>query len=606
MGNITRCTSCTENSLVGAECEHGELSEIVPVDDTPSITFESITFSDGTVIDLEPTDVVVLVGPNNAGKSLALRELESYVGRSGDYKVVTSANMRQVGTPGTFKEFITKHTQIERRGDSLSVRGAGFSVGIGGGLEQFWPDQVWHFSSLFCTRILTEQRISDSNAIDSFDPLHELPSHPIHRMLDDRIERRISQYFRRAFGEDLILYRGGGTKAQLLVGERKMPRRAKGEDRASATYWEWLQPSTVSLEHEGDGMRSFASVVLHLLAPTTPSILLLDEPEAFLHPPQARLLGEIIAMERPSRAQLIVATHSPEVLHGLINVASDHLQILRMRREGNINRIRKLEKGLVRQLSEDPLMTYSNVLSGVFHERVIICESDADCMFYSSILNLPDVYGEQQPDVLFVHASGKHRMASLARILSALDVPVNVIVDIDVLREENVLEALTTALGGDWATIQPRARSVRLAIEQAGPNKTAGDIVSEIKEVLSVVPSGGAFPTSRQTEIQRILRSSSPWDAVKESGEAAIPRGQPTQQFHELMETCKALGLWIVPVGELEGFCRPIGRKGPTWLQRVVEEHDLAEDDELEDARQFVREIWHSGSAKADATDDSG
>ena len=279
-----------------------------------------------------------------------------------------------------------------------------------------------------------------------------------------------------------------------------------------------------------------------------------------------------------------------------------------MRREGNINRIRKLDKELVRQLSEDPLMTYSNVLSGVFHERVIICESDADCMFYSSILDLPDVHGEQQPDVLFVHASGKHRLASLARILSALDVPVDVIVDIDVLREENLLESLTTALGGDWPTIQPRARSVRLAIEQAGPSKTADDIVSEIKEVLDTVPSGGTFPTSRQTEIQRILRSASPspWDAVKESGEAAIPRGQPTQQFQELMETYQALGLWIVPVGELEGFCRPIGRKGPTWLQWVVEEYDLAEDDELEEARQFVREIWHSGSAKANAADDSG
>ena len=120
MPNDTRCINRTANSLSGTEHEDGESSETVPMDETPSITFESITFSDGTVIDLEPTDVVVLVGPNNAGKSLALRELESYVGRSGDYKVVTSANMRQVGTPGTFKEFITKHTQIERRGDSLS------------------------------------------------------------------------------------------------------------------------------------------------------------------------------------------------------------------------------------------------------------------------------------------------------------------------------------------------------------------------------------------------------------------------------------------------------------------------------------------------------
>ena len=39
---------------------------------SPSVTFGSITFSDGTMIELDPTDVIVLVGPNNAGKSFAL------------------------------------------------------------------------------------------------------------------------------------------------------------------------------------------------------------------------------------------------------------------------------------------------------------------------------------------------------------------------------------------------------------------------------------------------------------------------------------------------------------------------------------------------------
>ena len=45
----------------------------------PAVTFNSITFSDGTTISLEPNDVVVFVGPNNAGKSVALRELEGQV-----------------------------------------------------------------------------------------------------------------------------------------------------------------------------------------------------------------------------------------------------------------------------------------------------------------------------------------------------------------------------------------------------------------------------------------------------------------------------------------------------------------------------------------------
>ena len=61
-------------------------------------------------------------------------------------------------------------------------------------------------------------------------------------------------------------------------------------------------------------MRSFASVILHLLGQDSYSIMMLDEPEAFLHPPQARLIGEIIAKERSKDTQLFIATHSQDVL----------------------------------------------------------------------------------------------------------------------------------------------------------------------------------------------------------------------------------------------------------------------------------------------------
>lgn len=41
----------------------------------PTLSFETVTFSDGTTLSFEDDDIVVFVGPNNAGKSAALREL---------------------------------------------------------------------------------------------------------------------------------------------------------------------------------------------------------------------------------------------------------------------------------------------------------------------------------------------------------------------------------------------------------------------------------------------------------------------------------------------------------------------------------------------------
>lgn len=41
----------------------------------PSLSFESITFSDGQTLNFDSDEIIVFVGPNNAGKSAALREL---------------------------------------------------------------------------------------------------------------------------------------------------------------------------------------------------------------------------------------------------------------------------------------------------------------------------------------------------------------------------------------------------------------------------------------------------------------------------------------------------------------------------------------------------
>ncbi len=566
-----------------------------PVESSPSVTFESITFSDGTVIELEPDDVVVLVGPNNAGKSLALRELDNHFGGNHETRVLKSITPRKTGTKDDFEAFVRKHSQIRSQGSSQTISGYQFSLSIGMSnlaLQEFWPDNIVSFKSLFCLRVPTERRITDSNPVDSIDTLEQHASNPIHMLWDDDLETKMSGYFRRAFDKDLILYRGGVRKPPLLVGERLGPQ--DGEDRVSQKYLKQLVASTVPLHDQGDGMRSFASVILHLLAPITPTVLILDEPEAFLHPPQARLLGEIIATERSSQTQLFLATHSPDVLHGLINVASDRLRVLRVQREGDVNRIKELDKKLVREISIDPLMKYSSVMSGVFHERVIICEADADCMFYSSILDLSEVHGKRQPDVLLVHASGKGRIAALARTLVALGVPVDVVVDIDILRDTVVLKSIIESLDQDSTVVLPLATAVKDAIEQHKPWLNAGETKKGILEILEESPTSGEFPQNQRSKIEALFRKASPWDAVKSSGEAAVPSGDPTKQFQKLLGLCKEMGLWIVPVGELEGFCKSVGGHGPRWVQQVIEERNLANDSELQRARDFVSEIWKS------------
>src|SRR5215208_3465204 len=117
----------------------------------------------------------------------------------------------------------------------------------------------------FCANLSTETRITSSNAVAAISLYSDVPQNPIHLFYaDDRIERRINSYFRRAFGKDLIAFHAGGGGWPLLVGSR--PKLHPGEDRLSATYIARLRAQTVDLQEQGDGMRSFASVILGLLA----------------------------------------------------------------------------------------------------------------------------------------------------------------------------------------------------------------------------------------------------------------------------------------------------------------------------------------------------
>ena len=588
-----RITDMTDTNPVELPQEFSDLVEARADYTPPTVRFRALTFSDGSLFEIDDSDIVVLVGPNNAGKSVALKELEDWVGGRSRGLVVESVDLCHTGTQDDFADYLEQHTQITIQGGSTSIKGPGFSVGVGTqGVRSMWPKQIRHFVKLFCTRVTTESRITESNPAPALATLRDMPSNPIQLLYkNDNLESTISKHFRKAFGQDLIVFRLGGSEIPLLVGHS--PKINTGEDRLSLAYNDRLSASSLPLEEQGDGMRSFATVILRLLAPTTPSVLLLDEPEAFLHPPQARLLGEIIAQGKPTEAQLFIATHSPDVLHGLITLAPDNLRVLRMQRNGDTNRVQELEKELVKKLSRDPLMMQSSVMSGVFHERVIICEADADCMFYRTVLNLPEVHGGRYPDVLFVHANGKHRMATLASTLVQLGVPVDIIADVDILNDVNIFREVVRALaGGECSDLLQLVKDVKGAIEEHKPWLTGMEIRKGIEEILEQVPESGPFPNELRSKIREQFRKASPWDAVKQAGTHAIPSGEATRKFKHLNSLCKAVGLWIVPVGEVEGFCRSVSGHGPRWVQRVLEERDVENDAELEEARKFLVELW--------------
>lgn len=569
--------------------ENANIEPVVAI--RPSLSFESITFSDGQTLTFEDDEIVVFVGPNNAGKSASLRELQAWITNQKSQMVITNAIIKRNGNGNDLKKYLEAQSLKLGIGGDLTYSGFGYSI-HNQNIHFFEnPTHLTPVAQFFCAHIATETRISGANPAGTIALHQSPPTHPIHQlMMDPELAMETSELFKSAFGEDLVVFRAGGSSFPLHVG--KLPKKEAGKDEFDKSFVEQFLKDTVPLHTQGDGMRSFTTVLLHVLVANNHTIQFLDEPEAFLHPPQARLLGEYIAQKRRGKSQLFIATHSTDILDGLLASGASKVRIIRIQRDGKINKVKELSKEKTQAIAKDALTKYSGVFKGIFYKHVIITESDGDCQFYSSFLSLKSISGEKQPDVLFIHASGKHRMGQLVETLKSLDVPVTVIADIDILNEENTFKGLFEKLNGTWADLATPWRAIKNDVEARRPPLSVEQVKKLIFDQLNPISGTGPLPKPVENSIKQIFKTLSPWGAIKQAGRSAL-NGPSVGHFDDISRKCAEKGLWIVPVGELEGFCRSIAAShGPDFVEKVLEERDIENDAELHEARTFVKNIW--------------
>jgi len=300
----------------------------------------------------------------------------------------------------------------------------------------------------------------------------------------------------------------------------------------------------------------------------------------------------MLVADKPELRQLFIATHSGDILRGVLDARSASVRVARIRRSGAVNSVRQLDNDKIAELWGDPLLRYSNILDGLFHEKVIVCEADSDARFYSAIADAiveTAGPGARRPDVMFTHCGGKERLAVVVRALREVDVPVAVAVDFDVLNNDQPLRAIVEAAGGGWGAVQPDWNQVKAAVDSKKAELSAHEVRTAIECILSGV-TGTSFPNSARDAIQKTFRRSSPWAIAKEVGKAFIPAGQPTQAYERLLAALHGWGIFVVEVGELESFARSVGNHGPKWVNEVLNKN-LTSDSELEPARQYVAKL---------------
>ena len=543
------------------------------------IYIDQITFNDGSSFNFNNSDIVVFTGPNNSGKSQVLRDIRDYFSNKNIQRIIaTDITPLFLGDA----EYL-KSKCINKNGsyyfDSIQVNIHN--------IEWQWTNkQLGNLSKCFINHLSTESRLQAANPANTFDAVNDFPVTPLHKLyIDDKKEKELSSLFHQAFGTEFIVNRGAGSQIPIHVG--MTPTMEEGEDRVSISYLSKLK-KLPQIQNQGDGMRSFTGILLDTFI-SNHCITLIDEPEAFLHPPQARLLGKLLAKNTPNNRQLFISTHSEDFLKGLLDADNEHIKIIRINREGDVNHMNILNNDEVKNLWKDPILRYSNILSGLFHSKVVICESDTDCRFYQAVLYAMQNEDSINPDILFTHCGGKQRLKVVIKALRSLNVKTVAIMDIDALNDKTTFKDIVESAGMIWGDIEISWKSIDGYVRGQRAQLNTEEVKNEIDAIFDSF-NEPQLTTDITDKIKKVIKQSSAWSKVKETGKSFFT-GDAYKAFQRIYELCKRNGLLIVPVGELECFYKPDSRHGVKWVNNVLENVNLKDDPELDQARSFVKEI---------------
>lgn len=168
---------------------------------------------------------------------------------------------------------------------------------------------------------------------------------------------------------------------------------------------------SVPLLKTGSGVAQVLALIYVVLSASTPQVILVDEPNSFLHPQASRSLMKIF--KQFERHQYIIATHSPEVIAELGAVATTVLEW-----KENQSKATQYKVG-DSQMAGRALDSVGARLSDVFgFDRVVWCEgpSDASCLRLVAEKLLSELSGTA---IVPVHSTGSFEKA---RIEETIDV----------------------------------------------------------------------------------------------------------------------------------------------------------------------------------------
>jgi AAA domain, putative AbiEii toxin, Type IV TA system len=537
--------------------------------------------------------LILLVGPNSSGKTQLLRDISRELSGQVRQGFVVARGL-DVARPPNFRAFVDclnreGFVQLIVEGGGEFIRPATSHAGIGEAAQQLsysvaegmWSqfdsarsrsaqvDFLVHFGRMVLAQLFLERRLTAVTQVSNFDyestaPQNDLQAMHINEVAHSALQGEIASTFAKAIWLDpsrgnILCFKVGDSPAALTSVDRQRPRQMGGFR---------------TIESEGDGLKSYVAIAVALLLGRRP-VCLIDEPEMCLHPPQATRLGRFIASYGASTDRVtFVATHSSHIVRGIIQQATD-FQILRLTRPRGTFRVDRIEPSELRQVFAKPAVRAEAVLDGLFAEAAVIVEADTDRMVYQAAWQAVRDDFSHEFHVLAVGGIGG--IAQVCGLYRRLRIPVAVIADLDLVTNLQQFEAVVRALSDEQTAtrLAGLARPICVGLKALPPtisrteaaqllndaNKVHLDWIADADEVL-------------HEKLSRLANRLNRMGRIKRGGVFSLPR-HVRRPLVELIEEASAIGLFLVHVGELEGWLAGKGVKTsrddkPGWANEAA------------------------------------
>jgi energy-coupling factor transporter ATP-binding protein EcfA2 len=501
-----------------------------------------------SALEFSPTAITIIIGPNNSGKSKLIEEIAAQCTKG---QMVPSDVVLERLTFSAFDQdtadVLLKILEADAPSDKGVIQGH-ISVRHRGTFTQMPRDAIKRalidpnnlqnrssFARAYASQktiILNgKNRITLADEQDGGDLQQPAASTLQHLFKDDDLRKRYRGIVHKSFDSYVTIdpTKLGKLRLRLSPEEPASPELERGLSTASLAF----HANAQLIQHASDGAKAFTGVLAEVMA-GDPDVLLMDEPEAFLHPALAFNMGREIARSlAATEKRMFVSTHSAQFMMGCIQ-SGVPLNIVRLTYRGGVPTARLLPSNDIKRLMRNPLLRSAGVLSALFYENVVVTEGDADRAFYQEINERLQAEGRGIPNCVFLNAQNKQTVPFILEPLRALGIPAAAIYDLDFVKD-------------------------------------GGGVAMRFLQTAGIPPLQYAGITALKNAVLKALNEAD--TAWKTKGGIDLLRGPNRAAADNYFDQLGAYGLFVVRGGELEAWLRhmSIGGHGPTWLIPMFE-----------------------------------